>query len=204
MGYGVINGLPSTITDNGRFPTMDIRTTAGLIDRLFLPDTGQKPQANTETTKTRGQDLIRLSREGHNKNNQNEVLRQNQTRLISENTEEIKDGFRRTQKFAGKDGRSFTRVEEFTSTPKRAIRIVIQQNGSGSTTVAENILDRQKDETFRLTQRYTDEVGETATNIEFNVAPKNVDILLGRPPSSAHNPDTPFPQTRGTQFDVVT
>lgn len=180
---------------------MDIRTTAGLIDRLFLPDTGQKTQTKEETAKSRGQDLIHLSREGQNKN---ATLRQNQTRLISEDTEEIKDGFRRTQKFEGKDGRSFTRVEEFTSTPKRAIRIVIQQNGSGSTTVTENILDRQKDETFRLTQRFTDEIGETATNIEFNVAPQNIDVLLGRAPTLAPQTDNPFQQTRGTQFDVVT
>jgi len=90
-----------------------------------------------------------------------------------------------------------------TTTPDRSKKVVIQQNESGSTTVLENILDRQDDGTFRLTQRYTNEVGETQTNIELNFNPEDANILLGRPPSSTTlRTNNPFQQTRGTEIDV--
>ena len=185
---------------------MDINTTAALIDRLLLPE-AQKPQGQQQTAppqkQVRDQDLINLSKEGQNQSRKNATAgQQNQTRLISEQSEKIENGFRRTQKFAAKDGREFIRIEEFTSTPDRSKHIIVQQNSSGSTTLAENILDRQEDNSFRLTRRFTDEIGATATNIEFNVAPKNIDVLLGRPSTPEQQNNNPFRQDRGTQFDV--
>ena len=119
-------------------------------------------------------------------------------------TSVIDNGFRRTDNFTTADGKSFTRIEEVTSTPNRTKRIVIQQNETGSTTQAENIIDRQEDGSFRLTQRFTNEIGETKTNIEFNYTPQNADIILGRLPESTGNNRTPnpFETLRGTQIDL--
>ena len=186
---------------------MDIRTS--LLSPLLVTEGGQKQAipAQKQAQKPESSDFIRLSKkiaakEQDSQNAGNAPAKQNQTRLISEKTEDIENGFRRIQKFEGKDGRNFTRVEEFTATPDRAKRIVVQQNRSGNTTVAENILDRQPDGTFRLTQRFTDEVGATNTNIEFNVVPENIDVILGRTPTPEQQNENPFRQSRGTQFDV--
>lgn len=190
---------------------MDINNPTSLLDSLLTAGT-KKPQTLTGNTafskrengqqveKTLNQDIVRLS--GHQKQAPN--LQTKQTQLVSEKTEKIENGFRRVQEFENKAGKKFTRIEEYTTTDERTKRIVIQQNNSGSTTIAENILDRQEDGYFRLTQRFTDEIGETSTNIEFDVTPNNAGIILGRAPTPEQSNDNPFQQIRGTQFDVIT
>ena len=198
---------------------MDIRNTSGLLDSLLLQAlqgqrTSEQQTAAVSTNASRnknagrGQDIVTLSdraTSGDGRTSQNalgqNVLRQNQTRLVSEETEEILNGFRRLQEFESGDGRKFTRAEEFTTTSDRSRRIIVQQNNSGNTTVLENILDRQDDGSFRVTQRFTDETGESSTNIEFNVTPQNADILLGRTPAPEQQNNSPFQPVRGTEFD---
>jgi len=145
------------------------------------------------------QDIVSLSQPKLN----NEAGTQKSFTLSSETTDDIENGFRREQEFS-KGNKKFIRIEEVTTTPDRSKKVVIQQNESGSTTVLENILDRQDDGTFRLTQQYTNEVGETQTNIELNFNPQDANILLGRAPSSSSAPSTnqPFQQTRGTEVDL--
>lgn len=125
----------------------------------------------------------------------------NQTRLISETTEAIDNGIRRIQVFEKSDGRQFTKIEEIITNEKQSRRTVIQQNASGSTSVLEDVFDRQKDGSFRLTQRYTNEVGETSVNIDPNAKPPNTDFILGRPPAI----DIPSPPNteRGREINVV-
>jgi len=79
---------------------------------------------------------------------------------------------------------------------------VIQQNDSGATTLLENAFDRQEDGSFRLTQRFTDETGDTQTNIQFDVPPPNRDIALGRPPDNIEQAQRPNDTARGSQLDV--
>ncbi len=124
------------------------------------------------------------------------------TRLISEETTLIENGFRRTQSFEGADGRKFTRTEEFTINTDRARRVVIQQNNSGSITRSEEILDRQEDGNFRLTQYFVNSEGEKQTNITFDVIPTDPDIILGRPPKpdSSNEVDN---ISRGDSFDKI-
>lgn len=188
---------------------MDIKTTASLLNTLLPPEL-QKPHGtqaglpsqvpSKSKSLAHGQDLIQLSKQKAQTGE--EGFQPKHTRLIAEETEEIENGFRRTQKFIGKDGRQFIRIEEFTSSADRSKRIVVQQNSSGNTTILEDILDRQQDGTFRLTQRFTDETGATKTNIEFNVTPNNADIILGRTPAPEQQNAEPFEPSRGTQFDV--
>ncbi len=146
------------------------------------------------------QDIVSLSQPKLN----NEAGTQKSFTLSSETTDDIENGFRREQEFS-KGNKKFIRIEEVTTTPDRSKKVVIQQNESGSTTVLENILDRQDDGTFRLTQQYTNEVGETQTNIELNFNPQDANILLGRTPSSSSSTtstNNPFQQTRGTEVDL--
>lgn len=190
---------------------MDIRNSSGALDNILLQilqnRSAQTNNAATTQTlpppkaKARAQDIVSLSTSTNNQNNGQNNLNKNQTRLISEDTTKLENGFRRTQKFESGDGRQFTRIEEFTTSNDRSKRIVLQQNNSGSTTVLENIIDRQEDGSFRLTQRFTNENGETNTNIEFNVTPNNRDIILGRAPDPEQQNDKPFQILRGTQFD---
>lgn len=125
------------------------------------------------------------------------------SRLVSEDIEKIENGFRRTQVFETPRGGEFTRIEEQTNTAQRSKRLVVQQNESGSTTILENILDRQEDGTFRQTQRFTNEVGETSTDIQFNVSVDNASSALGLPASPTQTKSGPFESTRGTQYNVV-
>jgi len=187
---------------------MDIRNSSGALDNILLQILQNKSaQSNNNAAaqsapppkvRSRGQDIVSLSTSNGGQNN----LNQSQTRLVSEDITKLEDGFRRTQKFESGEGRQFTRIEEFTTTENRSKRIVLQQNNSGSTTLLENITDRQEDGSFRLTQRFTDENGETNTNIEFNVTPNNQDIILGRVPDPEQQNDKPFQLLRGTQFDL--
>lgn len=190
---------------------MDIRSSTGTLDSLLLQilQTRNAQTNNAAATqdaplpkiKARAQDIVILSSSSTDQNNQQSNLGKNQTRLVDEDITKLENGFRRTQKFESGEGRQFTRVEEFTTSENRSIRIILQQNNSGSTTVLENIVDRQDDGSFRLTQRFTDENGETNTNIQFNVTPDNKDIILGRTPDPEQQNDKPFPILRGTQFD---
>jgi len=88
------------------------------------------------------------------------------TKIINQTIEILERGYRRTQTFQQADGRTFTKVEEFTATEQGSRRAVIQQNPSGSTIRAEDVLDRQEDGTFRRTQRFADETGEIRARIE--------------------------------------
>lgn len=192
---------------------MDTRFPTGLLN-IFLPDqlagTNRTQQSAVPSDAKQKQpspsqsDFVDLSSNRRNNvENQNGVAAR-QPRLVSESVERLENGFRRTQEFENKDGRSFTRIEEFTTTSDRAHRTVIQQNDSGSTTVLEDILDRQDDGQFRLTRRFTDETGETTTDIQFNIKPLDADILLGRAPEPDKSKDNPFQPLRGTEFDIKT
>ncbi|MEM9469069.1 MAG: hypothetical protein AAF988_02805 [Pseudomonadota bacterium] len=124
------------------------------------------------------------------------------TRLVSEITEELENGFIRKQQFERPDGRVFTRIEEFTVEANQTRREVTQENPSGSTTVLEDIFDRQSDGSFRLTQRFTNEVGETSVNISLNKAPPSADSILGRSPRTDAPPA--YQLSRGNEVDLVT
>ncbi len=179
---------------------MTIQTPSNLLGNFLSPNIQKPaPQGNSlrPESNARGKDIIQLS--GKEKNS---AFQPKHPHLLSESTEKIENGFRRIQTFANKKGQEFTRTEEFTTTTDRTKRIVIQQNSSGSTTILENILDRQNDGSFRLTQRFTDEIGATKTNIEFDIKPNNADILLGRAPIATKQDDNPFRPSRGTEFDI--
>ena len=177
-----------------------IRTSPNPIDNLLTQLLTQRSQseniaARSETTrpvKKPVQDILDLSkqaREDQNKNNKN-------------NFTELENGFRRTQKFQTAEGKEFTRIEEITTTPERSKRVVIQQLESGSTTALEDIIDRQKDGSFRLIQRFTDETGETQTNVKLNFNPENADIILGRAPNAQTENSGRLLQ-RGSQIDLT-
>lgn len=194
---------------------MEIRNNTGALDSLLsqimkgrnanstqTPAPAPPPKSPPSVT---GQDVVTLS--SNSKVNEDGraqagLLQQNQTRLSSEKIEDLDNGFRRVQEFENGQGKKFTRIEEFITEDDRSRRTVIQQNESGSTNIIDNILDRQADGTFRLTQKYTDEIGEVQTNIQYNVTPNNADIILGRPPAAEQQNDNPFQQYRGTQFDT--
>ena len=125
----------------------------------------------------------------------------NQTRLISETTESIDNGIRRTQVFENAKGRKFVKVEELTTNEQQSRRIVVQQNASGSTNKLEDVFDRQEDGSFRLTQRFTNEIGETSVNINPNTTPPSTDFILGRAPSV--NTTSPAYASRGNEVNVV-
>ena len=183
---------------------MDIKNNPGLIESLLARANNAPHSANNSQAKqppkphTESQDIVKLS------DDKLRSLRSSASRLISEDVEKIENGFRRTQTFETAKGKKFTRIEEVTTDNDRSKRLVIQQNESGSTTLIENILDRQADGTFRQTQRFTNEVGETKTNIEFNVKGSNSAQILGLPASTTDKPPQPFAPVRGTQYDVVT
>ncbi len=102
-----------------------------------------------------------------------------QTRLVSETIETRPQGFRKTQTFERADGRTFTRIEDLAVTDKGARRSLLQQNVSGTITRLEDILERQDTGTFRRTQIFTDEGGETQVTIDPNVISLDPFILSG-------------------------
>ena len=152
-------------------------------------------KSDTKTSHSQKQDIISLSSKG-----QETILPQG-TRLISENTQTLANGFRKIQNFEQSGGKNFTRTEEFTSDDNRAQRTLIQKNNTGNLTRLEEILDRQPNGAFRLTQHYTNETGKKTTHIEFDVIPKNPNIILGKPPHPTQ-PSSPSPNTRGQTFDI--
>jgi hypothetical protein len=101
------------------------------------------------------------------------------TRLTSETREETESGYRRTQVFEQADGRNFTRVEDVAITATGSRRAVIQQNPSGSITRYEEVLDREPSGTFRRTQRFQDETGQSATEITANYKVTDHYVLSG-------------------------
>ncbi len=198
---------------------MDIQNSNAAIERL-LTQLAQKRNQQTQSTSTdfqnaippkkidRVQDQVILSQDSARNKNVNSDDKSNANagkgpNLISENIEDTEDGFRRTQEFENSNGNKFTRVEEVVTTPDRSTRTVIQQNESGSTTAFENVIDRQDDGSFRLIQRFTDETGETSTNVTVGFNPNDADVLLGRPaaPASQSNPALQLP--RGSQVDIT-
>lgn len=184
---------------------MEVKSNLGLIESLLARANNQQAgQGNTSRSTlppppiSETRDIVRVPE------NINTPLNSKASKLLNEEIEKLENGFRRTQIFETANGNKFTRIEEQTTTDDRSKRLVIQQNESGSTTVLENILDRQEDGSFRQTQRFTDATGETSTNIEFNVSGQNSAQLFGLPPSPTEKPAQPFAPIRGTQYDVVT
>lgn len=195
---------------------MNIRGNSGALDSLLLQFLANRstqsssstavapiPQANP-LQKSQPKDIISLSgqKPDREQSQQQSGFQGKQTRLITEEIEKLENGFRRIQEFENSEGRKFSRLEEFTADQNRAKKTIIQQNSSGSTTVLENVLDRQANGTFRSTERFIDEVGAVSTNVQYNITPDNVDILLGRPPSPDLNNQSPLKPTRGTQIDL--
>lgn len=128
------------------------------------------------------------------------------TRIIAENRQDLSNGaYRITRSFEREDGRNFTRIEEFAFTERGTRRSVIQQNPSGNITKYEEILDRENTGTFRRTQRFRDESGETATQITTGHNVTDPFILSGgqaAPASSGLSSPDPFTILRGTRLDL--
>jgi len=124
-----------------------------------------------------------------------------QTRITSDQVENLDGGFRRNQTFTQADGREFSRTEIFTSTERGFQRTVAQQNPSGSTTFYEEIYDRQEDGTFRQTLRFTDETGKSNTQIETGVIPDS-SLFTAALSGQFQPPSSPFSPSRGTQLDI--
>lgn len=186
---------------------MDIRgyTTSGYAKTLPpLPASrqgGSSLAVGTSAPSSANEDLATLSR--------NLVVRDavakasaGQTQLIAETVDPIEKGFRKTQTFERQDGRTFTRIEDITVTDRGARRSVLQQNVSGSTTRLEDILERQEDGTFKRTQIFTDEAGETDVHIETGYVSQNPFILSGGRTPPAPNAPPPAGSQRGTQLDL--
>lgn len=130
--------------------------------------------------------------------------RQTGTQLVDESREDLAEGgFRRTRRYENEDGRSFTRVEEFTLTDRGSQRSVIQQNPSGSITRYEEVLDRQDNGAFRRTQRFQDETGAVAAQITPDYPVTDPFILTrGQSAQTYGTPSSPFANPRGTQLDL--
>lgn len=125
------------------------------------------------------------------------------TRLMSENRLDLADGaYRLTRTYEREDGRSFTRIEDFAFTERGTRRNVIQQNPSGNITEYEEVLDREDGGTFRRTQRFRDESGETATQITTRYNVTDPFILTGGYAAPAPSGTNPFAPLRGTQLDL--
>ena len=194
---------------------MEIRNGLTLLDSfLALNGQGIRPEqlaASTSANKTlpkkplgsiERQDVVSLSGRQLDEQNPNNSNFNQRTALVSERTEELDNGFRRLQEFENAEGRPFTRIEEVINDGDRSRRTVVQQFENGSTTLLENIIDRQEDGSFRVTQRFIDETGEAQTNIRYNETPNNIDFILGRTPQPQAENDNPFQTLRGIQIDV--
>lgn len=193
---------------------MEIRSQNSLIDSLLYQRFGQAPSvpasrspapasAKTETQKPPHADAVSVSRDLVVSAATQGPASAAQTRLLREVIEPVDKGFRRTQTFERPDGRTFTRVEEFTATERNARRTVIQQNVSGNTTRLDEVFERQDNGSFRRTQRFTDEAGDTATQIDTGYVSADPFILSGGTSSSggfgAAQASKPL---RGTQLDL--
>lgn len=191
---------------------MEIRNNSILLNNLLslgvnsgavqknAPVQNQPVPLAPKTTKP-SQDSINLSDKTRN-NNTAFAANPNSSFLVSERIETLENGFRKLQEFESLSGRKFTKIEEVINSDDRSTRTIIQQNNSGSTTLSENVFDRQGDGSFRLSQRYTDENGETQSNIQYNAQPDNKDFIVGRSANPSSQDNNPFQVLRGTQIDT--
>ena len=124
------------------------------------------------------------------------------TKLVSESRQDVGNGYRLTKTFEREDGRSFTRVEDFAFTERGVRRTVYQQNPSGNITEYEEVLDREGSGTFRRTQRFRDESGDSLTQVTLNYTVTDPFILTGGAAPSDPLQWTPFGARRGTQLDL--
>ena len=188
---------------------MEIRSNNNLIESLVSQRFGQAsyvPAARTPApasakSDTSPTDIVSLSRDLVATATETGASAQ-QTRLLREVVEPIDRGFRRTQTFERTDGRTFTRVEEFTATDRNARRTVIQQNASGNTTRLDEVLERQDDGAFRRTQRFTDEAGDTTTQIQTGYVSADPFVLSGGTSGGFGRIAASFQSLRGTQLDL--
>lgn len=174
---------------------MEIRTSNGLIENLLAqrllvqPEQQRAPASQPQRqARTGGKDIISLS-------GATLPSGTNSAKLINEIEQKTDTGIRLIQEFETADRRTFTRIQDFTTTERGFRRDVIQQNPSGSTTRLEDILNRQDNGFFQRIQTFTDEVGITATRIDDNIPP-------AIPFRANGTPNTPFEITRGTQLDI--
>lgn len=193
---------------------MEIRSQNTLLDSLLYQRFGQAQSvpssrnpapasATTERARTSPADQVSLSRDLVATTATQSSASAVQTRLLREVVEPIDRGFRRTQTFERPDGRTFTKVEEFTAADRNARRTVIQQNVSGNTTRFDEVLERQDDGTFRRTQRFTDEAGETSTQIETGYVSADPFILSGGARGNGFGGQAAGQSPlRGTQLDL--
>ncbi len=125
-------------------------------------------------------------------------------RLIRESEEPIENGIRIIQDFVTGDGRSFTRIQDFTQTTKGFQPDVIQQNASGSTTRLQEVLDRQENGFFRRTLHFTDGINTPQTRIENDFVSNDPFILSNGQNTGGKTPYTPNPYdpSRGTRLDI--
>lgn len=192
---------------------MEIRSQNSLLDSLISQRFGQAPyvpaarspapaSVKTDVPKNDRTDIVSVSRDLVLSPAASSASAA-QTRLLREVTEDIDQGFRRTQTFERADGRTFTRVEEFTANDRNARRTVIQQNVSGNTTRLDEVFERQDNGSFRRTQRFTDEAGDTATQINIGYVSADPFILSGgAAPSGGFGPVQAGQPLRGTQLDL--
>lgn len=171
-----------------------------LLTSLLNPQNSGVSKNSNDLTKP---DIKRNTNDSVNLSKESKAISLNQTRLISENIDKLDNGYRRTQKFENAQGKTFTRIEEFTNTNNQSRRTVVQQNASGSTSRLEDIFDRQQDGSFRLTQRYTNEVGDISVNIKPNAQPPNSNFILGKTASNNHSQTQPLSQSRGSEINLI-
>lgn len=125
------------------------------------------------------------------------------TRLVAETREGLPEGgYRRILTFEQDDGRTLTKIEQFTVTERGARREVFQQNPSGSVTRYEEILDREPGGTFRKTQRFQDETGDISTVITPGTRVLDPFILTGGNGTLSFSAPSPFDPLRGTRLDL--
>lgn len=197
---------------------MELRNNSLLLNNLLQREvnsnTLQKTDATSKNKSASSQsqpaeqikDSVTISNEtiGKNQGTSNNTAftaNPDSTFLVSERIETLDNGFRKLQEFESLTGRKFTRIEEVINTDNRSTRTVVQQNNSGNTTLLENVFDRQDDGSFRLTQRYTNENGDTQSNVKYNAQPDNREFIVGRTATSDQSDSNPFQVLRGTQLD---
>ena len=197
---------------------MEIRNNSILLNNLLSlgVNTGavqknapaqNQPTSPPSKSANQSQDSINFSKQSNQENqtrsnNTAFTANPNRTFLVSERIETLENGFRKLQEFESLSGRKFTKIEEVINSDDRSTRTIVQQNNSGSTTLLENVFDRQEDGSFRLSQRFTNENGETQSNIQYNVQPDSKDFIVGRSATPTSQNDNPFQLLRGTQLDT--
>ncbi len=124
------------------------------------------------------------------------------TRVVAETRQELDNGgYRVTRTYQREDGRTFSKLEDFTLTARGSRKTVVQQTPSGAITQYEEVLDREDGGNFRRTQRFTDESGEVSTVITPNHKVTNPQILTSGQ-VQGFEPTGAFSSFRGTQLDL--